>query len=358
MRALALLLAASCSFACSLDEGGTLFDDPADDDGLGDTSASAGAGATAGGTGAAGPTSASGSGGAVASSGSGAGGGDGPGGKDPGGNCGQGGPPANDDCYWEDVCPDALLDDLVQAYSPGNWYGTSVEMTARRYPSASCLIEMYQNDVGNYADASSFGSLATSLMTMVHEETHGYDYEHALWGSTFSYYLRCDLALETPWLDGFARSEILAHVQGQGTALYDGTYLTGQQGTYGLVELLDEWNAYLNGMAAIGLVGDHVDVFGISGTDGALAFAYYLELYLRVARTEHPAVYDEIKATPAIVELLRVQWNRMHFFLELAQAYDKLSIHADEIAEHLYAADNLAELEMVIGTPLSASNCN
>ncbi|MEJ7735558.1 MAG: hypothetical protein WKG00_41025 [Polyangiaceae bacterium] len=275
-----------------------------------------------------------------------------------GGVCGNGGPPMNSACYWEEICPDASLDVLAQAYSPGVWFAVSVEMIQRRYPSAACLLSMYADDVGNYADASSFGALATSLMTMVHEETHGYDYEHALWGQTFAYWLRCDLALEVPFVDGFPRSAILAEVAGSGTDLYDGTYLTGQQGTYGFVELLDEWNAYLNGMAAIGSVGDHVDVFGISGTDGALAFAYYLELYLRVARTQEPAVWDAIAAEPALVELIRMQWNRMHFFLEVANQYDKLSIAAADIAVELYAPENLAELEMLLGVSVAAGSCN
>ena len=358
MRALALLVLASMAVGCTLDDDSTF---PADDDEGEETGSdgdTTGGEPTSTGAGAASASSGASSGGDSTSGSSTGSGGEGTGGSDPGGQCGNGGPPSDPKCYWEDVCPDASLDDLEQAYTPSGWYAASVEMTDRRYDSASCLIEMYSNDVGNFADASSFGTLAESLMTMVHEETHGYDYEHALWGSTFAYYLRCDLALEIPWIDGFPRSEILPHVVGEGTGLYDGTYLTGQQGTYGFVELLDEWNAYLNGMAAIGLVGDKVAAFGISGTDGALAFAYYLELYLRVARTEYPAVYSEITGNPAVVELLRMQWNRMHFFLGFAQKFDKLSIMADEIAVELYDPANLAELEMVLGSPIVAGNCN
>lgn len=260
-------------------------------------------------------------------------------------------------CYWEPVCPDAPLDDLAASYSPNGWLGAALEATNRRYPSANCLFDMYSGDVGNYADTGDFGPLCESMMTMMHEETHGYDYEHALGNDHFSYFIRCDLALETPWLDGFPRSEILAHVQGSATDLYDGTYLTGTQGTYGWVEVLDEWNAYLNGMAAIGLVGDHVPAFGISGTDGALAFAYYVELYLGVARTQHPSTYAAIKDDPQFQALLRLQWNRMHFFLQLADKYPKLSIEADNIRELVYAPENKGELEKVLG-PLSADACN
>ncbi len=265
--------------------------------------------------------------------------------------------PQQPGCYWEPVCPDASLDDLAASYSPNGWLAAALEATNRRYPSANCLFDMYDNDVGNYADKGDFGPLCESMMTMMHEETHGYDYEHALGNDHFSYFIRCDLSIETPWIDGFPRSEILAQVQGSATDLYDGTYLTGTQGTYGWVEVLDEWNAYLNGMAAIGLVGDHVPAFGISGTDGALAFAYYVELYLKVARTQHPSTYSTIKNDPQFQALLRLQWNRMHFFLALADKYPKLSIEADNIRDLVYAPANQSELENVLG-PLTAGPCN
>lgn len=265
--------------------------------------------------------------------------------------------PAQPGCYWEEVCPSAPLDDVVSAYSSGDWLDAALTATERRYPSANCLFAQYAGDVGNYADTWSFAALAESMMTMMHEETHGFDYEHALWGDHFTFYARCDHAPEVPFVNDFPRSEILPLVSGSATDLYDGTYLTGTQGTYGWVELLDEWNAYVNGMAAIALVGDHVEAFGISGTDGALAFAYYVELYLRVARTDHPATYAELGASAATLDFLREEWNRMHFFLGLADVYPNLSIAADDIAALVYADENRSELELLLG-PLQADACN
>ncbi len=321
----------------------------------GDSPTGSGAGSTGSGAGSTGSGAGS-TGSGAGSTGSGAG---------PTGSVGSGTPsescagtvPQVEGCYWEPVGPDASLSDIDSSYSSGNWLSAALEATNRRYPSANCLFDMYSNDVGNFADTWDFGPLCESMMTMMHEETHGYDYEHALGNSHFSYYIRCDLALKTPWLDGFPRSEILPYVVGNATNLYDGTYLTGTQGTYGWVEVLDEWNAYINGMAAIGVVGDHVPAFGISGTDGALAFAYYVELYLKVARTEYPSTYSAIKNDAAFQGLLKLQWNRMHFFLKIADKYPKLSIEADAIRDLLYAPENQSELEMVIGT-LAADACN
>lgn len=270
-----------------------------------------------------------------------------------------GGPqPADPSCYWEPICPDADLGDVKASYSGGAWLSSSLTALDRRYPGGGCLLGMYGQELSPYADTWSFEALSESMMTVLHEGTHGYDYEHAIYPSYFSLYQNCDVTLKIPWLDGFPRSEILAEVQGSGTQLYDGTYLTGVQGTYGFAELLDEWNCYINGMAGIGILGDWVDVYGISGTDGALALAYYTELYLRVARTQYPSTYATITGDPEIVEALRTLWNRMHFFYEVAANYAYLSIEAETIESELYAPENLAELEMVLGSPVGASSCN
>lgn len=276
-----------------------------------------------------------------------------------GGDTCLGGPkPADPACYWEPICPDADLSDVKSSYSGGSWLSSSLTALDRRYPGGGCLLGMYGQELSPYADTWSFEALSESMMTVLHEGTHGYDYEHAIYPSYFSLYQNCDVTLKIPWLDGFPRSEILAEVKGSGTWLYDGTYLTGVQGTYGFAELLDEWNCYINGMAGIGILGDWVDVYGISGTDGALAFAYYTELYLRVARTQYPSTYADITGDADVVEALRTLWNRMHFFYEVATSYAYLSIEADTIEAELYAPENLAELELVLGSPVGASSCN
>jgi hypothetical protein len=265
--------------------------------------------------------------------------------------------PSDPKCYWEPLCPTASLADLQAAFNGQNWQTTTMEMLKRRYPSGNCLLSQFQNDIGNYADNSSFAALSSSMMTMCHEETHGYDWGNANGNTTFAYYFTCTLDPQVNWIEGFPRSEILSMVQGSATSLYDQTYLTGTQGTYGWTELLDEWNAYTNGMAGITLFGDYV-TDTISGTDGSPALAYYVELYLRRARTAHPDVYQQIKGDAPTLAFLRTEWNRMHFFLALAKPYPNLSIAAAEIEQNLYASDNQSEIEQVLGMPLTASSCN
>lgn len=286
-------------------------------------------------------------------------GGTGNGSADGGGD--DGGPPPADcpaHCYCEPIDPGADIGDLKQAYA-GDAEGTMIAVLQRRWTAGHDLLLELGDDpyFGSFTDASSFTGVMDGLMTEVHEGTHGWDWDHAFGQPYFGYWLRADLIFEPPKIDGFPRSEIYSMVEGSGTALYDGTYLTGTQGTYGFYELLDELNAYINGMGAIGVVGEEIP-WGISGRDGALAFLYYLELYLGRARTTYPDLYAQMKAEPEYVELIKVQWLRTHFLLqEAADLHPHLGIHDDEIAPYLYDAANQGEIEMFIDHALEASNC-
>lgn len=261
-------------------------------------------------------------------------------------------------CYCEPFDAAADVDDLEAAFVGGNWAEVMIGVLDRRYPAAADLLVERGDDpwFGAFTDASSFTALMDSVMTEVHEGTHGWDYDHALGQPYFGYWLRADLWFEPPKIDGFPRAEILGMLVDDSTALYADTYLTGEQGSYGFYELLDEMNAYINGMGAIAAVGEHIP-WGVSGRDGAVAFLYYLELYLRRARTTYPELYAALQAEPEYVELVRTQWLRTHFLLERADAHPHLGIHDQEIRAHLHAPDNQAEIELFIGQPVAASAC-
>ncbi len=281
-------------------------------------------------------------------------------GEPPPGDGGDDGPdpvecPAN--CYCEPFDATANVADLEGAFNGANWADTMIEVLLRRYPAGGDLLVEMQDDpwFGAFTDTSSFGGLMDSVMTEVHEGTHGWDWNHALGQPYFGYWLRSDLIFEPPKIDGFPRSEILGMVEGDSTSLYDGTYLTGTQGTYGWYELHDELNSYINGMGGVAAVGEHIP-WGMSGRDGAVAFLYYLELYLRRARTNYPDLYAQLQASE-YVELTQTQWLRTHFLLDFADAHPHIGIHDQEIRALLYAPQNQAEIEMFIGRAVDASNC-
>jgi hypothetical protein len=277
---------------------------------------------------------------------------------DPSAGDGTAGVECPENCYCEPIDPEAALDDLEAAYSSGNWADTIFEVLGRRWPAGRDLLVDEQDDpyFGAFSDTSSFASLMDGLMTEAHEGTHGWDYGHA-GVDDFAYFLRGDLQFFPPKLHGFDRSEIYGMVEGTATDLYKGTYLTGTQGTYGFYELLDEMNCYINGMAAIGVTGEYIP-YGVSGRDGAVAFMYYLELYLRLARTQYPDVYAQIQGDPDYVEMIKIQWLRLHFFkIYAADLHPHIGIYDGEIEELMYADENQSEIEMLIGQELEASNC-
>jgi len=261
-------------------------------------------------------------------------------------------------CYCEPFDATADISDLEGAFNGANWASTMIEVLDRRYPAGADLLVEMQDDpwFGAFTDTSSFTGLMDSVMTEIHEGTHGWDWNHALGQPYFGYWLRSDLIIEPPKIDGFARSEILSMVEGNATSLYDGTYLTGTQGTYGWYELHDELNSYINGMGGVAAIGEHIP-WGMSGRDGAVAFLYYVELYLRRARTAYPELYAQLEGEPEYVELVRTQWLRTHFLLDKADAHPHLGIHDQEIRALLYAPDNQGEIEMFIGQAVDASNC-
>lgn len=273
-----------------------------------------------------------------------------------------GGPPPADcpqNCYCEPIDPNADVSDIEAAFSGGNWAESMVAVLDRRWPAGAALfVDRQANDAwfGNFTDTSSWGGLMDSMMTEAHEGTHGWDYDDALGQSYFGYWMREDLVFQPPKIEGFPRSEIYGMVQGSATDLYKDLYLSGTQGTYAWYELLDEGNAYINGMAGIGVVGEFIP-WGTSGRDGAVAFLYYAELYLKRARLNYPELYQELQDSE-YREMLKVQWLRTHFLMiYAADLHPDLGIHDDAIEQLLYASENQVEIEMFIGHDLDASNC-
>jgi hypothetical protein len=268
-------------------------------------------------------------------------------------------PPGGPYCYTEPgVDPTASLSDLSAGYSASNWAATVMEVTDRRYPSGNTLLTVTQSDSwwGAFTDSSSWTSLMDSLMTMHHEQTHYYDYANALFPVYFGYFIREDWQPQVDFYEGFPRAEIYSMLTDSSTDLYSSTYLVGGQGSYGFMELLDEHNCYINGLAALSLVGEYIP-FGLSGRDGAVAFTYYLELYLQRARNVYPSLHADICGDPDMRDLILVQWLRMHYFLQFSDAFPNLGIYDVAIEQHMYDPALQWEIENCIGHTLQADNC-
>lgn len=262
------------------------------------------------------------------------------------------------ECYTEPFDPTVDISDLEANFFNAPAFDAVLTALQRRYPGCYDLLTGQPNDpyIGTFTDGNSFSDAMASAMTECHEATHGWDYAHALFYQHFDYWIRGDLQHSLTFtVDGFARSEIYGDTD-QTTDLYNDLYLTGDQGTRGFLELLDETNCYINGLGGIAAIGDHVN-FGISGRDGAVAFLYYVELYLRRARTQDPTLYAAMQADAALKEHLKIQWLRTNFYLMYADMQPHIGIDDAAIRANLYATNNLAEVAMVIGHCIDTTNC-
>jgi hypothetical protein len=262
-------------------------------------------------------------------------------------------------CYSEVYHPNANIDDLRSAYTSSAWLSTSLEVMNRRYSTGHFVLDAEQNDsqLSGFADPSSWPNLMQSLMTMVHEESHGYDFDHTTGATTHTYALRDDLLLAPPQLTTWPRSEILPLITDNATSSYDQTYLTGTQGTYDVVFLGEEWNAYTNGLAAITAVAKEV-TSQISARDGAVCHLYYAELYLRIGRTNHPDLYAALKANPDWQKFFRYEWARVHFWDHEAAPYPDLDIGSAPIWAHVNDPANLDEIRQFTGDTADVVACH
>jgi len=221
-------------------------------------------------------------------------------------------------CWSEAIDPTAPIDDL-QPVSHANERDVAFEVLRRRWPAGHDLLRDMEHDpyIDEFLDGSGWGVFLDSLLTTVHEETHGWDYEHAIYPSQFGYFMTADTQPFTPWDDSLPRSVIRPLIDDDATWLYADLYLTGTQGTYGFTELLDEANCYVNTLGAAVAVADGLP-WGTSARDGAMTFVYYVGVYLDHAAENRPSTYAAWQADPEVGEVVRTLWIRTHFFLDMA----------------------------------------
>lgn len=267
-----------------------------------------------------------------------------------------GGPPPVAPCYSEDFSPGATLADLRAAYAPQAWKADVLESLKRRIAGGHALIQSQQNDsqLGNFVDTSSFDALMSSLMMVCNGETSIYDFAHAT-PTQFTYFLRADLTLTPTIVATFARSEIAPYITDGATSTYDGA-LSGQQGSEDITAVADDLAAFTNGVACIGAVTDQLKS-GINARDGMAASIYYLELYLKRARTAHPAIYAALQASPDWQKVVRYSWARVAFWRKTAVS-PLLAVADAPIWAHVDDAANSSEIAMFAGATLSDIECH
>jgi len=263
-------------------------------------------------------------------------------------------------CYSEPVFPQADIADVIAAYGGANFKDELIEAMGRRHPASGYLLNAQRNDsyFNQFSDSSSWTGMVGWLDTLSHEETHLFNAYHAqAQGQVHSLFHREDLIIYLPTDTSFGRGEIYDDIsQSARDGIYAPTYLTGSQGERGFQALLDEHNCYLNEVAAVGSVGEYFNG-GVSLRDGSAAFLYFIAVYLRVARTEQPTIYNQLKSSEPYRRAVETAWLRTHFFLDIANAFPNLGINDDMYLALAHEQANMDEIGMFIGKTVQASAC-
>jgi len=120
----------------------------------------------------------------------------------------------------------------------------------------------------------------------------------------------------------------------------DATFEGGDQG-FSL--LMEEAVQYVNSIATAWAFADQKPRNRtISARDGILTFLWYIERYLRMARTDFPGAYARITGDDCWRELTLSVWTRAQRYLELTDSEATLGIE-DEVIEQLVNEPELLE---------------
>jgi hypothetical protein len=268
-------------------------------------------------------------------------------------------------CYYEAYTSDSIQS-IKTSYTGSQWLQKMLATLDVRYPNGHFLMDAMKTDpwltgtFPSYFELGTWGGMIDAIDTACHEETHGWDFDQAL--STpgkHVYFMGIDEQIQVPKLSFFARNEILSLVQqgGSVTTNYDNTYLTGTQGTYDFIFLADELTAYINGLACVASVQDQV-TSTVSYRDGAASHLYYLQLYMKVAREDHPALYTQWKNDASWQHWVRLAWARGHFWTEQVINDPNFGINDAAIWARINQPQNLQEIEDFTGEDPASVACN
>ena len=73
----------------------------------------------------------------------------------------------------------------------------------------------------------------------------------------------------------------------------------------------------------------------------------FTQVYLHLARTEHPSDYDHIVGSPGYGQLVLTLFDRAWCAYELSGDDPRLEIDADAIVEHVLAPEWLNEVDLL-----------
>ena len=140
---------------------------------------------------------------------------------------------------------------------------------------------------------------------------------------------------------------------GPGCDPYADVYLDGNpddavfdSGDQGFSVLMEEAVQYVNSIATARAFFDQKPQFtAVSARDGILPFLWYIERYLRMARSEFPGAYTRITGDQCWRDLTLGVWARAERYLELTANQATLGIEDDALEDLVQTPELLEEIE-------------
>lgn len=288
--------------------------------------------------------------------------------------------PACTDGKYTEALPNPTADLSGVAFSPTGLDAYFLGVLGLRYPigkdvvaggltnkqfGKSC-IQMFAGNPTSAAQAQN------SIGTVVHECGHLYDMVLAKLPSN-SYFIRSGMQptcqkgdTVARGGDTFARSLITKDTYSAlrppctgspsaGCDSYASVYLDGdpnnasfEGGDQGYNMLLEETVQYVNSLATGWAFVDHLKSGQkVSERDGILTFLWYVERYLKMARTQYPNAYKRIADDACWRDITLNVWGRAWLFLEQTKGIGSLSINGAAIETLVKDPALLNEIELL-----------
>ncbi len=271
--------------------------------------------------------------------------------------------------------PNAPIDDVAFAGDVPAFVDT---VLGRRYPFGLELVEGGRTNTSFGSDCSvlfagspaSAADVYRAMSTITHECGHFWDGERSR-GATNVYELATARTLTamrgdttSRGGDTFARSLIrLDSYQTmrppcggsfrRGCDSYADIYLDGnpadatfESGDQGFNLLFEETVQYVNSLATEYAFADRIrSGSSTSARDGILTFLWYVERYLRLARTEYPAAYARIADDAAWRDAILTVWGRAWLYLGLTAENPALGLEDDVLEGYVLDPVLLDEID-------------
>jgi len=259
---------------------------------------------------------------------------------------------SGDPSFREEPSCETLADvgDIERSYASGSRRAAAYAVAKARYPAGLPFLEAQGDrelDAWFTGAPDSFDGMASRFDVAVHEGAHIWSFKRFSTG-TQTYPVHAGLTVHARRLRNFPRSEILSVHLNREADSYAKTYLEGASGAQGFNTLLDEYNAYAHSLASRYCTRDRVGASSnVSARDGILTFMYYVEAYLEIARTRHPADYQAIVSDSGHRMLIVAVWDRAELWLRRSAGDARLGIADRTIRGWVYDRARLEEIKRI-----------